>query len=127
METVHVFLQRYYHFFATLRDSTTSRLCCFQCRSTKTTLELNPTTSCEITLQVNHLSTTLLSILMLSIFKEKNKPQQPGCITIVGSEAAAWCEFKEQDSFEILTAFNDPKLFDMQDRYTTSKLLSNSF
>lgn len=47
---------------------------------------------------------------MLPIFKEKNTPQWPGRITMVGSETAAWCKFKEQDSSEILTAFNDPKV-----------------
>lgn len=93
----------------------------------KTTLELNATTGHEETLQVNYLSTALLTILMLPILKEKDTPQKPGRITIVDSETAAWSKFKEQDSFEILTVFNNPKLFDMQDQYATSKLRAALF
>ncbi|KAI9789481.1 MAG: hypothetical protein M1816_006023 [Peltula sp. TS41687] len=89
----------------------------------KTKLEINPTTGHEEVMQVNYLSTMLLTILLLPVVQEKNSPSKPGRISIVGSETAAWCKFKEQQSTPILAAFNDPKLFERQERYYTSKLL----
>ena len=90
----------------------------------KMKLEINQSTGHDEVVQVNYLSTALLTILLLPVLAEKKeKTPKPSRIVIVSSETAAWCSFKEQDSDPILSAFNKPKFFDMQDRYYTSKLL----
>jgi NAD(P)-dependent dehydrogenase (short-subunit alcohol dehydrogenase family) len=93
----------------------------------KMALEVNKTTGHEETVQVNYLSTALLTILMLPVLKEKNTPQKPGRLVIVSSDTAAWAKFKEKTSKPLLPAFNRPELFDAQDRYYTSKLLGQFF
>jgi len=93
----------------------------------KVKLEINESTSHEEVMQVNYPSTALLTNLLLPILKERNTPAHPGRITIVSSETAAWCKFKEQEPNPILPAFNDPKNFEKQERYYTSKLLEQLF
>lgn len=95
----------------------------------KVKLEINQNTGHDEVVQVNYLSTSLLTILLLPILKAKNgsSGRSTGRIVIVSSETADWCKFKEQDSVPLLPAFNDPKLFEMQERYYTSKLLQELF
>ena len=93
----------------------------------KTTMEMNKATGHEEVLQVNYLSTALLAFQLLPIMAQKASPSKPGTLTIVGSETAEWAAFKEQAHDPILPAFNDPKYFDLQDRYYTSKLLAEFF
>ncbi|MCJ1432672.1 hypothetical protein MMC27_002029 [Xylographa pallens] len=93
----------------------------------KKDLVINESTGHDEVVQVNYLSTALLTILLLPIMAERKNGSQPGRIVIVGSETAAWCKFKEQKQNSILPAFNDPKLFEMQERYYTSKLLGELF
>ncbi|MCJ1384073.1 hypothetical protein MMC17_007189 [Xylographa soralifera] len=89
----------------------------------KKDLVINESTGHEEVVQVNYLSTALLTILLLPNMAERKNGSQPGRIVIVGSETAAWCKFREQKQSPILPAFNEPKLFEMQERYHTSKLL----
>ncbi|KAF6225124.1 hypothetical protein HO133_010320 [Letharia lupina] len=90
----------------------------------KPELEINKVTGHEEVVQVNYLSTALLAIQLLPVMDKKNSTRsRPGTITIVGSETAEWAMFKEQKQDPIFPAFNNPKYFDMQDRYYTSKLL----
>ena len=90
--------------------------------------EISTHTGHEEVLQVNYLSTALLALQLLPIMDKKNVSRsRPGTITIVGSETADWAAFKEQTESPLLPAFNDPKYFDMQDRYYTSKLLEAMF
>ena len=94
----------------------------------KTKLEMNKLTGHEEVFQVNYLSTALLAILLVPVLDAKRaSPDRPGRITLVGSETAEWAAFKEQKHDPIIPAFNEPKLFDMQDRYYTSKLLEEFF
>lgn len=90
----------------------------------KPELEINKVTGHEEDIQVNYLSTVLLAIQLLPVMDKKNSSRsRPGTITIVGSETAEWAVFKEQKESPIFPAFNNPKYFDMEDRYYTSKLL----
>ena len=94
----------------------------------KFNMEINKPTGHEEVVQVNYLSTALLALQLLPILDKKNiSRSRPGTITIVGSETAEWAAFKEQTQSPIFPAFNDPKYFDMQDRYYTSKLLEAIF
>ncbi len=90
----------------------------------KPELEINKVTGHDEVVQVNYLSTVLLAIQLLPIMDKKNSSRsRPGTITIVGSETAEWAKFKEQKEHPIFPAFENPKYFDMEDRYYTSKLL----
>ncbi|XXH01609.1 hypothetical protein Hte_007969 [Hypoxylon texense] len=93
----------------------------------KLSLELNPHTGHEEVIQVNHLSTSLLAILLLPVLKDKNPPPQPGRLVIVSSDTAAWAAFKEKDSYPLLPAFDKPEFFNNQDRYATSRLVGQLF
>lgn len=93
----------------------------------KTSLVINQETNHDEVVQVNYLSTALLTILMLPVLKAKRQSTTPGKVVIVSSETADWCKFKEQRSDPILPAFNVPKNFAMEERYYTSKLLEQLF
>lgn len=92
-------------------------------------MEINPFTGYEETLQVNHISTALLAILLLPVLRagRGSGSKEPGRLTIVSSETAFWAAFKEQNFDPLLSSFNDPKLYDSVDRYYTSKLLELIF
>lgn len=94
----------------------------------KVKLEINKSTGHDEVVQVNYLSTALLTILLLPVLKSKKATgRSPGRIVIVSSETAEWCKFNEQDSVPLLPAFDDPKGYEMQERYYTSKLLEELF
>lgn len=93
----------------------------------KSKFELNPSTHHEEDIQVNYLSTVLLTILLLPVIKAKNTPESPGRILLVSSETAAWAKFKEKNEKPLLAAFDKPETFDMAERYYTSKLLVQFF
>ncbi|OTA97585.1 hypothetical protein M434DRAFT_26614 [Hypoxylon sp. CO27-5] len=93
----------------------------------KSKFELNPSTQHEEAIQVNYISTALLTILLLPIIKAKNHPENPGRILLVSSESAAWANFKERDERPLLSAFDKPQNFDLIDRYYVSKLLIQFF
>ncbi|TVY83916.1 Short-chain dehydrogenase/reductase tropG [Lachnellula suecica] len=90
----------------------------------KQTHTLAPATSHEESIQVNYLSTALLTILLLPVLKVKAKDAH---LVWVQSEVAAWAKFKEKDSDPLLAAFDKPENFDIIDRYGTSKLLGQLF
>ncbi|TVY46996.1 Short chain dehydrogenase [Lachnellula occidentalis] len=93
----------------------------------KMDFELNPTTGHEEVVQVNYLSLVLLTVLLLPVLQSKNTPLQPGRLVITGSDASSMAKFPEQNDVPLLPSFNDPKYFDPQDRYFTSKLLGQFF
>ncbi|EHL03593.1 putative Retinol dehydrogenase 12 [Glarea lozoyensis 74030] len=80
----------------------------------------------EETLQVNVLSTILLTILLLPIFKAQ-KSSEPGRIAWVQSDITSWVKFKEKDSTPLFPALDKPENFNFPDRYSTSKLLGMLF
>lgn len=90
-----------------------------------------PATTHEKTIQVNHLSTALLTILLLPILKSKSKSntinQTPPTLTIVNSVTAHLAKFPNKANRPLLPSFDTPEPWDPNDRYGTSKLLSQLF
>ncbi|KAI0976121.1 NAD(P)-binding protein [Xylaria arbuscula] len=86
----------------------------------------------EEDIQVNYLSTALLTILLLPILEVKRRPDaQPGRLTVVSSSVAAWSRFKlPQDGRPMLMTLDEPMgtaAFDHHQQYCTSKLLGQLF
>lgn len=74
-------------------------------------------------LQVNHLGTALLALLLLPVLAAT--PSHPR-ITIVSSEVHYWLKrLNEADSDHILNKLNDPKTADMGKRYHVTKRKSS--
>ncbi|KAK6852092.1 NAD(P)-binding protein [Apiospora arundinis] len=93
----------------------------------KTSYKTSAATGHEETIQVNVLSTALLTILLLPILEAKSQGS-PGRIVVVQSDTSSWAKFKERDAHvPLLRAFDDEKNFDRADRYFTSKLVAQLF
>ncbi|KAJ9219928.1 hypothetical protein DTO027B5_6879 [Paecilomyces variotii] len=96
---------------------------------------LNASTGNENSIQVNWLSTALMTLLLLPVLDNQaaahiGRPRP--IISIVGSETAAWAKFKEaqiatKQHMTLLQTLNTEEYFDMGDRYYTSKLLYQLF
>jgi NAD(P)-dependent dehydrogenase (short-subunit alcohol dehydrogenase family) len=93
----------------------------------KFTFTTVPSTGHEETLQVNYLSTMLLAVLLLPIFKAKKQHGEPGRLTIVSAALTLAAKFPERDRVPVLKAFDDPKLFTNDETYNSSKLLAHMF
>jgi len=94
----------------------------------KQTHTIDPSTGHEESIQVNFLSTALLTILLLPILKAKaQNTTEQGHLVWVQSEMACWAKFKEKDSTPLLPAIDKPENFNLPDRYCTSKLLGQLF
>ncbi|TVY80556.1 Short chain dehydrogenase yanD [Lachnellula suecica] len=81
----------------------------------------------EEVLQVNYLSTVLLSILLLPALKTKSPPSLPGRLTIVGSGVALFAKFPNRNEVPLLKSFNTNAKWDPSERYWVSKLLLHYF
>ena len=83
----------------------------------------------ETTIQVNHLSTALLTVLLLPVLKAKSKGHAPAQLTVVNSVMAHLCKFPNRDQRPLLSSFDDTKItpWDPQERYGVSKLLNQLF
>ncbi|KAH7349714.1 hypothetical protein B0T11DRAFT_134095 [Plectosphaerella cucumerina] len=78
----------------------------------------------EATLQVNYLSTMLLTILLVPILKAKRHDSNPGRLTVVGSDAAYMVELPQTSgSASILDAHEDEASYEGFPQYCRSKLL----
>jgi len=90
-----------------------------------TTSRINPSTGHEETIQVNYLSTTLLSILLVPVLAAHSTPSSPGRLTIVGSGSALFASFENRNEDPLLPSFDIPfaGLIAAGERYGTSKLL----
>ncbi|KAI1324842.1 retinol dehydrogenase 12 [Xylariaceae sp. FL0255] len=99
-----------------------------------------PATSHEEGIQVNYLSTALLTILLLPVLEAKRSSQGlPGRLTLVNTEIAAKSKFKpklkpkttdDDDDYSLLKPLDSvpqSKKFDHYDQYCTSKLLAQFF
>ena len=86
-------------------------------------------TSHEEVLQVNYLSTVLLSILILPALKTKSPPSEPGRLSIVGSGTALVAKFPNRDQVPLLKSFDDldEAKWNPDERYQCSKLLGHYF
>ncbi|KAH8435028.1 6-phosphogluconolactonase sol3 [Aspergillus melleus] len=80
----------------------------------------------EMNVQINHLGTSLLSLLLLPVLQKTASTQgTPSRLTIVTSEMHFWSKFPEKDSPNTLSRLDDPDSFKPgMDRYNTSKLLN---
>lgn len=81
----------------------------------------------EETIQINYLSTILLSILLLPSLKSKSPPGTAGRLTIVNAALSLAAKFPNRKEVPLLPSFNDPKYFDAIDRYNSSKVLAHMF
>ncbi|KAL4932570.1 uncharacterized protein BDV17DRAFT_300682 [Aspergillus undulatus] len=80
-------------------------------------------TNHESTFQVNYLSTALLTILVLPLLREKKATGKPPRITIVSSALALVTKFAEQNAEQLFPAFDEPRNWQIPERYNTTKLL----
>lgn len=97
------------------------------------------TTGYEEDVQVNYLSTMLLTVLLLPVLKDKRGSNDPGRLVVVTSDTAAWAKFEERTQVmtagnegsapHLIAAFKKPMSpsWDMAERYSTSKLLGLLF
>lgn len=94
---------------------------------------VSPETGHEKTIQVNHLSTVLLAVLLLPTLKEKNKVagqgQDPPVLTVINSVMAHICKVPNKTIRPFLPSFDDTSIvpWDPQERYGVSKLLCQLF
>lgn len=88
---------------------------------------INESTGHEQILQVNYLSTALLSILLLpTLSKSVSGKKTPGRLTIVSSGMALMAQFPNIEAVPLLPSFDDGTGWDLNaatERYGTSKLL----
>jgi NAD(P)-dependent dehydrogenase (short-subunit alcohol dehydrogenase family) len=81
----------------------------------------------EETIQVNYLSTVLLSILLLPALRTKSPPGVPGRLSIVGSGTALAAKFPNRNEVPLLKSFDNKAVWDPNERYGCSKLLAHYF
>ncbi|KAI1087247.1 NAD(P)-binding protein [Rostrohypoxylon terebratum] len=86
-----------------------------------------PGTGHEETVQINYLSTALLGILLLPALKSKSPPGTPGRLTIVSAALTLVAKFPNRDENPLLPSFDNPKYWDPNDQYCSSKLLMHLF
>ena len=87
----------------------------------------DPSTGHEESVQVNYLSTVLLSILLLPSLKSKSPPGTAGRLSIVSAALTLAAKFPNRNEVPLLPSFDNPKSFDAVDRYNSSKVLVHMF
>ncbi|KAL8770109.1 MAG: hypothetical protein Q9209_004147 [Squamulea sp. 1 TL-2023] len=91
----------------------------------KQVYEANQVTGHETTIQVNHLATALLSLLLLPILRHTAADLgKPSRLTFTSSEVHMWATFKEKAAPQILKELDDKETWSMPERYNLSKLLN---
>lgn len=82
----------------------------------------------EETVQVNYLSTAFLALLLLPILKNKRLPNgETPHLSIVSAALTLAAKFPNRDADPLLPSLDNPKNFDQQETYNTSKLMMHSF
>jgi NAD(P)-dependent dehydrogenase (short-subunit alcohol dehydrogenase family) len=83
----------------------------------------------ELSIQVNHISTALLAILLLPVLKAKSTRDNTARLTVVNSVTAHAHNFTNCNLRPLLASYDDPKItpWQPQDRYRASKLLNQLF
>lgn len=93
--------------------------------------EFNKTRSTghETTIQVNHISTILLTLLLLPVLKAKSTRGTPARLTVVNSVMAHLCRFPNRAKRPLLPSFDDVETtpWSSVERYGVSKLLCQLF
>ncbi|CAM1509474.1 Fc.00g032130.m01.CDS01 [Cosmosporella sp. VM-42] len=92
-----------------------------------TPFKIVPATGHEETIQVNYLSTALLTILLLPILKSKSPAGSPGRLTMSTAMLSVTAKFPNRHEVPLLPSFDDEKYWDKADVYSTSKLLCQLF
>lgn len=88
--------------------------------------QLNTATGHEQTVQINLLSTALLTILLLPILKAKNNTSEtPGRIALVSSDMASWA--KLSPTTPVLPTLDKPEGYNAFGHYKASKALAQMF
>ncbi|KAI4098313.1 MAG: hypothetical protein L6R37_006543 [Teloschistes peruensis] len=91
----------------------------------KQAFQVNKMTGHETTVQVNHLATALLSLLLLPPLRQTaTRTGKPSRMTLTASEVHMWAQFKEQKAPNILREMDDQATWGNPERYNTSKLLN---
>ncbi|KAL8779429.1 MAG: hypothetical protein Q9213_006947 [Squamulea squamosa] len=91
----------------------------------KQVYEANQVTGHETTIQVNHLATALLSILLLPVLRQTAADLgKPSRLSFTSSEVHMWATFKEKTAPQILKELDDKETWSMPERYNLSKLLN---
>ncbi|KAH8807293.1 hypothetical protein F5884DRAFT_856877 [Xylogone sp. PMI_703] len=93
----------------------------------KAKLDIVSTTGHEEDIQINYLSTVFTAILLLPVLKAKSPAGTPGRLTIVNAALALAAKFPNRNKTPLLSSFDDPKSFDANDQYCSSKLLAHLF
>ncbi|KAH8697818.1 putative 3-oxoacyl-reductase [Talaromyces proteolyticus] len=90
------------------------------------TFTTTPSTGHESMLQVNHLSTALISLLLLPVLEKSGKiSTRPARLTFTSSEVHMWTSFKEGLSkSSIFDEIDKPERFETWGSYANSKLLN---
>ena len=70
--------------------------------------KVNSSTGHEDAIQVNYLSTALLSILLLPALKKSSRPGHPSRLSVVSSGLAQVSQFPQRDATPLLAAFDEP-------------------
>ncbi|KFY84250.1 hypothetical protein V500_09464 [Pseudogymnoascus sp. VKM F-4518 (FW-2643)] len=83
----------------------------------------------ETTIQVNHISTMLLTVLLLPILKAKSTRDNPARLTVVNSLTAHLCKFPNRNQRPLLPSFDSTEItpWNAEERYGVSKLLPQLF
>ena len=94
-----------------------------------TKFRLVPETGHEELLQVNYLSTVLLSLLLLPVLKDKSPRGKPGRLSIVNSGTSLKSTFPNSHQSPLLKSFDNIKTAPLAglESYGTSKLLCHMF
>ncbi|KAL8980980.1 MAG: hypothetical protein Q9205_004094 [Flavoplaca limonia] len=91
----------------------------------KQACEQNNATGHETTIQVNHLATAMLSLLLLPPLRQTAaKYGKPSRMTLTASEVHMWAVFKEKTAPNIIKEMDDKATFAYPERYNLSKLLN---
>ncbi|KAE8441444.1 hypothetical protein EG329_004937 [Mollisiaceae sp. DMI_Dod_QoI] len=95
----------------------------------KQKFELIPGTGHEEVVQVNYLSTMLLSVLLIPLLKRKSPPGTPGRLSIVSSGTTLMNQFPNSQQSPLLKSFDDPKTSPPLGliTYSISKLMGHMF
>lgn len=81
----------------------------------------------EEALQVNYLSTVLLTILLLPVLKYKSPAGTPGRLTVATTMLSITAKFANKKANPLLLSFDDKKNFDPIDNYPRTKFLTQLF
>lgn len=81
----------------------------------------------EETMQVNYLSTVLLTILLLPILKAERGTGEPSHLSIINAALSLAASFPNRDKDPLLASFDDQATYHPQGQYMSTKVLAHMF